>query len=143
LFAVAGYGLCIVVFGLSTNFWLSMAALILSGMCDNISVVVRHTLVQVLTPDSLRGRVSAVNSMFIGTSNQLGEFESGLVAHLTSAVFSVVSGGIGTVLVVLGVAGAFPRLRELGALNEIKAEDDKEEIEKAKRAAEAAGAAGK
>lgn len=140
LFAVAGYGLCIVIFGLSRNFWLSMAALILSGMCDNISVVVRHTLVQVLTPDALRGRVSAVNSMFIGTSNQLGEFESGLVAHLTSAVFSVVSGGIGTVLVVLGIAGSFPKLRELGALNEIKAEDEKEEIEKAKRAADASDA---
>lgn len=141
LYAVAGYGLCIIVFGLSTNFWLSMAALILSGMCDNISVVVRHTLVQVLTPDALRGRVSAVNSMFIGTSNQLGEFESGAVAHLTSAVFSVVSGGVGTILVVLGVAGAFPKLRALGALNEIKAEDEKEEIEKAKRAAETAASA--
>ena len=76
---------------------------------DNISVVVRHTLVQLLTPDEKRGRVSAVNSLFIGTSNELGGFESGVVAYLLGPVISVVSGGIGTVLVVIAVASSGPR----------------------------------
>src|SRR6185312_12693683 len=81
LLSVAGFGLCMVVFGFSRSLPLSLAALCLSGALDNISVVIRHTLVQLLTPDEMRGRVSAVNSMFIGASNELGGFESGLVAY--------------------------------------------------------------
>lgn len=116
LWSVAGFGMATVVFGFSQSFWLSWAMLFCTGACDNISVVVRHTLVQLRTPDALRGRVSAVNSLFIGTSNQLGGFESGLVASLFSPVVSVVAGGIGTILVVLGVAAKWPELRELKRL---------------------------
>src|SRR5579872_645970 len=87
LWAVTGFGLATIGFGFSTTFWLAFVMLFLCGMTDYISVVVRHTLVQLLTPDAMRGRVSAVNSLFIGTSNQMGEFESGLVANYTSSVF--------------------------------------------------------
>src|SRR5438876_15030 len=104
LFAVTGFGVVTVIFGVSTNFWLSMAMLLLLGSCDNISVVVRSTLVQVLTPDEMRGRVSALNSLFIGTSNELGAFESGLVANFFGPVVSVVAGGIGTIVVVAVMA---------------------------------------
>ena len=84
---------------------------------DNISVVVRHPLVQMLPPDEKRGRVSAVNSLFIGTSNQMGEFESGLVAHYTSPIFAVVSGGVGTIAVVILAAVLWPELRKYGRLD--------------------------
>jgi MFS family permease len=119
LWAVAAFGLATVVFGVSRSFWLSLAMLFTCGAVDNISVVVRHTLVQLLTPDEKRGRVSAVNSLFIGTSNELGGFESGFVAHLAGPVFSVVSGGIGTVLVVMAVALAWPQIRKFGRLDAI------------------------
>jgi MFS family permease len=118
LFAVAGFGTVTVVFGLSRNFWLSMAMLSVLGSCDNISVVVRSTLVQVLTPDDMRGRVSALNSLFIGTSNELGAFESGLVANFFGPVVSVVSGGIGTLIIVLLMAWLSPQLRKYGRLDE-------------------------
>ena len=118
LFAVAGFGAVTIIFGISTNFWLSMSMLYLLGSCDNISVVVRSTLVQVLTPDSMRGRVSALNSMFIGTSNELGAFESGFVASFFGPVFSVVSGGIGTLLIVLGMSWLSPDLRRYGRLDQ-------------------------
>ena len=85
LWAVTGFGLATIVFGLSQNFWLSLAMLFCTGAVDNISVIVRHTLVQMLTPDAMRGRVSAVNGMFIGASNELGGFESGMVAALFHA----------------------------------------------------------
>src|SRR5204863_4309076 len=98
LLAVAGFGASTVVFGLSRSFWLSFAMLILTGAFDNISVVVRHTLVQLLTPDDMRGRVSAVNQVFIGSSNELGGFESGVTAAWWGPVASVVVGGIGTLL---------------------------------------------
>ena len=89
-----------------------------STLCvDNVSVVVRHTLVQMLTPDEKRGRVSAVNSLFIGTSNELGGFESGTVAHWFGPVFSVVSGGVGTILVVIAVALIWPQIRNYGRLD--------------------------
>ena len=117
LWAVAGFGLGTVVFGLSHWFWLSFLMLFICGFADNISVVVRHTVVQLLTPDEKRGRVSAVNSLFIGTSNELGGFESGFVAHLVSPVFSVVSGGVGTILVVAAVALIWPQLRKYGRLD--------------------------
>ncbi|MHB0937551.1 MAG: MFS transporter [Armatimonadota bacterium] len=116
LLAVAGFGLATIVFGLSRNFWLSWGMLCLTGALDNISVVVRHTLVQLLTPDEQRGRVSAVHSIFIGSSNEIGGFESGTVAHLFTPTISVVSGGIGTLLVVGLWSLAFPALRRFGAL---------------------------
>ena len=118
LFAVAGFGLATIVFGISENFFLSMGMLYLLGACDNISVVIRSTLVQLLTPDEMRGRVSAINYLFIGTSNELGGFESGVVAGLFGPVISVVSGGIGTLVVVALVAWRMPGLRRFGALVE-------------------------
>jgi MFS family permease len=117
LWAVAIFGLATVAFGLSRWFWLSFAMLFVCGAVDNISVVVRHTLVQLLTPDEKRGRVSAVNSLFIGTSNELGGFESGTVAHWFGPVFSVVSGGVGTILVVIAVALLWPEMRKYGRLD--------------------------
>jgi MFS family permease len=116
LWSVAGFGVATIVFGFSRNFWLSFTMLLLTGALDNISVVIRHTLVQVLTPDNLRGRVSAINGLFIGASNELGAFESGTVAQLFSPTISVVSGGLGTLLVVLVAALAWPRLRRYGSL---------------------------
>jgi MFS family permease len=118
LLAVAGFGTVTVIFGISRSFWLSMAMLCLLGSCDNISVVVRSTLVQVLTPDDMRGRVSALNSLFIGTSNELGAFESGLVANFFGPIVSVVSGGIGTLLIVIGMAWLSPELRRYGRLDQ-------------------------
>ncbi|MBS0191133.1 MAG: MFS transporter [Phycisphaerales bacterium] len=118
LISVAGFGVCTIVFGLSTSFWLSMAMLITLGALDSISVVVRHVLVQLRTPRHLRGRVSAVNSVFIECSNELGSFESGLVARFFGPVCSVVSGGIGTVLVVAGVAWLIPEIRRLDKLHD-------------------------
>ncbi len=117
LWAVAAFGAATIVFGFSRSFWLSLAMLFTCGAVDNISVIVRHTLVQLLTPDEKRGRVSAVNSLFIGTSNELGGFESGFVAHLFGPVFSVVSGGIGTILVVGLVASIWPQVRKYGRLD--------------------------
>lgn len=118
LLSVGGFGLATIVFGLSTSFWLSLATLFVAGALDNISVVVRHVLVQVRTPNELRGRVSAVNSVFIECSNELGAFESGAVARAFGPVASVVSGGIGTLLVVAGVALTWPQLRRLGRLHD-------------------------
>jgi MFS family permease len=118
LVAVAGFGTVTVVFGISRNFWLSIAMLCLLGSCDNISVVVRSTLVQILTPDNMRGRVSALNSLFIGTSNELGAFESGLVANFFGPIVSVVSGGIGTLLIVLAMGWLSPELRRYGRLDQ-------------------------
>jgi len=112
LVAVAVFGGCMVVFGLSTSFWLSLLALALSGGADMVSVVVRQTLVQLETPDAMRGRVGAVNAVFIGASNQLGEFESGATAALLGPVGSVVLGGIGTMLVALGWRRLFPSLAQ-------------------------------
>jgi len=117
LWAVATFGLATIAFGLSQWFWLSFLMLFVCGAVDNISVVVRHTLVQLLTPDEKRGRVSAVNSLFIGTSNELGGFESGLVAHVFTPVISVVAGGVGTLLVVIAVALIWPEIRKYGRLD--------------------------
>ena len=128
LLSVAGFGLVTVIFGLSKYFWLSFIMLFLTGVLDNVSVVIRHTLVQLLTPDQMRGRVSAVNSIFIGASNELGGFESGLVASWFGAVVSVVIGGIGTILVVVTTALAAPKLRRLQSLRHIEAlEEEKTE----------------
>lgn len=114
--SVAVFGAATLVFGLSTVLWLSMAALVLTGAADMISVVIRQTLVQLETPDAMRGRVSAVNSLFIGASNQLGEFESGATAAWLGPVGSVVLGGVGT-LVVAGLwLKLFPGLARRDAL---------------------------
>jgi MFS family permease len=117
LWAVALFGVATIGFGFSKWFWVSFLMLFVCGSVDNVSVVVRHTLVQMLTPDEKRGRVSAVNSLFIGTSNELGGFESGAVAHWLGPVFSVVSGGVGTILVVIAVALIWPQIRNYGRLD--------------------------
>jgi MFS family permease len=142
LWSVAIFGMATILFGIANKncfgnwlalpnafwFWFAFAMLALAGMVDNISVVVRQTLVQILTPDEKRGRVSAVNSLFIGTSNELGGFRSGIVAYLfttptflggaaaTGAIVSTVTGGVGTILVVLAVAWIWPEIRKYGKL---------------------------
>ena len=100
--AVGVFGVATIAFGLSTSFWFSLAVLVVLGAADMISMVIRASFVQLETPDEMRGRVSAVNGLFIGASNQLGEFESGITAHWFGTVPAVVMGGIGT-LVVTGV----------------------------------------
>ncbi len=117
LLAVGAFGVCMLVFGLSRSFVLSLLALAASGAADMVNVVIRQTLVQLDTPDAMRGRVSAVNSIFIGGSNQLGEFESGATAALLGPVGSVVLGGIGTVLVALGWVRLFPSLAQRDRLD--------------------------
>lgn len=119
LLSVAGFGMATILFGLSESFYLSLFALLLTGVFDNVSVVIRHTLIQMLTPDSMRGRVNAVNAIFIGSSNELGGFESGLVAQFFSPVVSVVSGGVGTLLVVGATALASPQLRRFTSFREV------------------------
>lgn len=113
LAAIFVFGLCIITFGISTIFWLSVAALFLSGVADGISVVIRQTILQLKTPDHMRGRVAAVNSMFVGSSNELGAFESGLTARLMGTVTSVVFGGSMTLLTVLGFGIKSPTFRNL------------------------------
>lgn len=121
LWSVAAFGICMIAFGLSTHFYISLAVLFVSGAVDNISVVIRHVLVQTRTPEQLRGRVSSVNTVFIESSNELGAYESGavakyangLIAGVSGVVFSVVSGGIGTLAVVLAIGAFIPSLRTL------------------------------
>lgn len=117
LWAVAGFGLVTIIFGLSHSFWLSLAMLFLLGGFDNISVVIRSTLLLTRTPNAMLGRISSVNTLFIGASNELGGFESGLVAQLFGPLVSVVGGGIGTILVVLLVALLWPEMRRLGKMH--------------------------
>jgi MFS family permease len=113
LFAVAGFGTCIIVFALSKMFWLSFAALLFSGMLDGISVVIRGTIMQLKTPDYMRGRVMSVNSMFINSSNELGQFESGVAARIMGVIPSVVFGGCMTLLVVIITWIKAPGLRKM------------------------------
>jgi len=110
---VAGFGLCIIAFALSRNLWLSVALLFASGLFDGISVVLRSTILQLATPDAMRGRVSAINGIFIGSSNELGAFESGLAAKLLGLVPSVVFGGCMTLGIVGITAKLAPKLRRL------------------------------
>ncbi len=124
LWSVAGFGLATIGFGLSRNAYLSFVLLALTGAMDNISVVVRSTLMQVLTPDRLRGRVSAVNAIFIGCSNELGSFESGMTAAWFGPVPSVVGGGLGSLAVVLLTRGLWPDLARLGSLNDLRHPED-------------------
>ncbi|MSO18932.1 MAG: MFS transporter [Acidobacteria bacterium] len=109
---VALFGVFTILFGLSRNLWLSMAALFMVGACDMVSIIIRNMLVQMSTPDQMRGRVTAIELIFIGASNELGEFESGLTAHWFGAVPAVLAGGVGSLLVVALWAFAFPALRE-------------------------------
>jgi MFS family permease len=120
LLNVAGFGVATIIFGLSTSFWPSFAMLFLSGAFDNVSMVIRQTLQQLLTPNHMRGRVSAVSAVFISASNELGGMESGMVAHWFGPVFSVVSGGIGTLVVVALAGWLSPELRAQGPLHETK-----------------------
>jgi hypothetical protein len=117
LWCVSGFGIATVLFGLSKIFWLSLGLLLLIGAFDSVSVIIRGSIVQLVTPDEMRGRVSSVNNIFIGTSNEFGALESGLTAALFGPVISVVAGGIGTMLVVLGVAFRWPETRKIGALD--------------------------
>jgi hypothetical protein len=114
--AVAMFGIGTIVFGLSTVFVLSLGALVTLGASDVISVVIRNSLVQLETPDEMRGRVSAVHMLFIGTSNQLGEFESGVTAALFGTVPAVVIGGLGTLVVAALWMRLFPALRNIETL---------------------------
>ncbi len=118
LWAVAVFGLATIVFAVSTSVVLSIAMLLVLGAADTISVVVRSSLVQLLTPDAMRGRVNAINSLFIGTSNQLGEFESGLLASAVGPVWAVALGGLGTLLVVLAWTRLFPALPKVQTFND-------------------------
>jgi len=113
LAAVAGFGICIILFALSTDFWLAALFLMLSGIFDGVSVVMRTTIMQLATPDAMRGRVSAINGIFIGSSNELGAFESGVAARLMGLIPSVIFGGTMTLAVVAATAYLAPRLRRL------------------------------
>lgn len=113
LWSVAGFGVCILAFALSTSFWMSVAILVLAGAFDSVSVVVRHTILQLHTPEEMKGRVGAANTMFISSSNELGAVESGVAARLLGTVPSVLFGGVMTLLVVSVVAAKVPALRRL------------------------------
>ena len=117
LWCVTGFGAATILFGLSKVFWLSLGVLFLIGAFDSVSVIIRGSIVQLVTPDEMRGRVSSVNNIFIGTSNEFGALESGLTAALFGPVISVVAGGIGTILVVLAVAFRWPETWRIGALD--------------------------
>jgi MFS family permease len=119
LWAVAGFGVFTIIFGLSRNLPLSLAALLLLGASDMISVIIRATLTQLATPDEMRGRVTAVDMIFIGTSNEFGQFESGVTAQWLGTVPAVVLGGVGTLVVIAIWAWLFPELRKAGELTAI------------------------
>jgi MFS family permease len=122
LWSVAGFGICTILFGVSTSLILSLISLVFLGAADMISVIIRATLVQVRTPDEMRGRVNAVDMVFIGTSNELGQFESGLTAQWFGTVPAVVLGGVGTLIVIALWAWMFPELRRIGALHTLQTE---------------------
>lgn len=127
LWSVAGFGAALSLFSVSTVFWLSLVALFLSGAFDNYSVVVRHSLVQLMTPDSLRGRVTAVNQLFIGSSNEISSLRAGLMAALFGPVIAAGVGGLGTIAVVGAVAWLAPSLKNVPPLHQLKTEADEEE----------------
>lgn len=113
LYSVAGFGVSTILFGVSTNFWIALFFLFLTGAFDNVSVVIRHSILQLATPDNMRGRVSAVNGVFIGSSNEIGAFESGLTAKWWGTKIAIVVGGSLTLLVVAAAANISPKLRKL------------------------------
>jgi MFS family permease len=116
LTAVSLFGVCIIAFALSSNFYLSMLLLALAGMADNISVIIRASVLQAATPNHMRGRVSAVNGIFIGSSNEIGAFESGVAAKLMGIVPSVLDGGVMTLITVGVTMWRAPRLRRLKSI---------------------------
>jgi hypothetical protein len=128
LWTVAAFGAATILFGVSTSYPLSLAALFALGAADNISVVIRSTVLQLMTPDSMRGRVTAVSIIFIGTSNEIGEFESGVAAQWMGLVPSVVFGGAMTLLTVGVVAAVWPQLARLGSLAHLQPPDPAEVI---------------
>jgi MFS family permease len=121
LSAIFLFGICIIVFGLSTYFWVSVVALFFSGIFDGVSVVIRNTILQLHTPDHMRGRVASVNSIFVGSSNELGAFESGITAKLMGTVTAVVFGGTLTLLTVVTTALVLPSFRKLDLEKEVDA----------------------
>ncbi len=123
LIAVFGFGICMIVFGLSTYFWLSVVALFISGALDGVSMIVRQTILQLKTPDHMRGRVASVNSMFVGSSNELGAFESGVTAKLMGTVTAVVFGGAMTILTVGITAIISPTFRKLDLQKDVEAHE--------------------
>ncbi|MFL0062795.1 MFS transporter [Tenacibaculum maritimum] len=125
LTAIFGFGLCIIVFGLSTVFWISLMALFFSGVTDGISMVIRQTILQLKTPDHMRGRVASVNSMFVGSSNELGAFESGLTAKLMGTATAVIFGGTMTLITVVTTGIISPSFRKLDLTKDIE-EHEKE-----------------
>ena len=128
LWAVAGFGLATIVLGLSTSYTLTFAMLLLTGVFDNVSVVIRHSLVPLATPDKMRGRVLAVNQIFVGSSNELGGLESGLTTKAFGVVASVVAGGIASVAVVVAVAMGFPSVRKLKRLDDVRPAADADAV---------------
>ena len=120
LFAVFGFGICIIVFGLSSIFWISVVALFFSGVTDGVSMVIRQTILQLKTPDHMRGRVASVNSMFVGSSNELGAFESGVTAKLMGTVTAVVFGGTMTLITVVTTGLLSPSFRKLDLRKDIE-----------------------
>jgi MFS family permease len=124
LISVFIFGLSIIAFGLSSIFWVSLLALFVSGAADGISMVIRQTILQLKTPDDMRGRVSSVNSMFVGSSNELGAFESGLAAKLVGPVVAVVFGGTMTILTVATTAIVSPTVRNLDLTQEIEENEE-------------------
>ncbi len=127
LLAVFAFGLCMIVFGLSSVFWISVVALFLSGLFDGISVVIRQTILQLKTPDSMRGRVAAVNSIFVGSSNELGAFESGLTAKLMGTVNAVVFGGVMTLVTVFFTGAISPTFRKLDLQKDVEDHEKSDE----------------
>ncbi|MAW95232.1 MULTISPECIES: MFS transporter [unclassified Leeuwenhoekiella] len=126
LTAVFGFGVCIIVFGLSTTFWLSVFALFMSGVTDGVSMIIRQTILQLKTPDSMRGRVASVNSMFVGSSNELGAFESGLTAKLMGTVTAVVFGGSMTLITVVATGIISPKFRKLDLRKDLEEHENTE-----------------
>ena len=124
--AIFGFGVCIIVFGLSSIFWISVVALFFSGVTDGVSMVIRQTILQLRTPDHMRGRVSSVNSMFVGSSNELGAFESGLTAKLMGTVTAVVFGGTMTLITVVTTGIVSPYFRKLDLTKDLE-EHEKED----------------
>ena len=123
LWSVAGFGICTIIFGVSRSLTVSLIALLLLGASDMISVIIRATLTQLATPDEMRGRVTAVDMIFIGTSNEFGQFESGVTAHWFGTVPAVVLGGVGTLVVIAVWAWLFPELRHAGELTAMRNEE--------------------
>lgn len=126
LVAIFGFGICIIVFGLSSIFWISVVALFFSGVTDGVSMVIRQTILQIKTPDNMRGRVSSVNSMFVGSSNELGAFESGLTAKLMGTVTAVVFGGTMTLITVITTGIVLPSFRKLDLTKDLEEHENQD-----------------